>query len=198
MNPPNDVHRMRLGLGCLIAIAIAVAVVVGIAAMMSTAQKAARRDSERKMTEWRNEAFQKVKSGDDGSGVEVYRDPRLIEMLASDADCVANLTTLNLSMVDLNGPQTAAAVKLVNVKKILFYDCRGPESILTPMKGSGSIVEIGFDATLLSDDGVRLLAHFPNLKRVHFAWINEPAREKLLRDTLPGVEIQTASMAPAG
>jgi hypothetical protein len=196
MSAPNESATNGLGRGCLIALAVAMAFVVGIVTLISSRQKAANPDFERKKAGWRTESFQKVKAGDDGNGIFVYLDPRLIEMLANDADCVANLATLILNMADLSGPQTASAGRLVNVKKVVFYDCAAAGNLLTAMKGLGSIEEIAFDTTQLSDADVRLLATFPNLKRVHFAWVNDPSREKLLRDTLPGVEIQIDESGP--
>jgi hypothetical protein len=58
------------------------------------------------------------------------------------------------------------------------------------MKGSHSIEELSFDTTLLSDEGMKLLASFPNLKRVHFAYIREPSKAKSVREALPGVEVE--------
>jgi hypothetical protein len=190
MSFPNDPPRKGSGWGCLIAVLVAVAVIVAVGAMIASARKSSRLAFERKKVAWATERFEKVKAGDDGSHTSVFLDPLLIEMLANDAECVANLTTLNLSSVDLNGPQTDAAEKLVNVKKVVFYDCDGAGRLLTALSGLESIKELSFDTTQLTDDDVPLLATFPNLRRVHFAWVNSPAREKLIRDTLPGVDIQ--------
>jgi len=189
MSVPDETPRKGSGWGCLIAVLVAVAVIVAGGAMIAAAQKSSRLALQRKMAAWATERFQKVKAGDDGSHTAVFLDPLLIEMLANDADCVANLTTLNLDMVDLNSPQSDAAGKLVNVKKVSFYDCDGRRRLLTAMTGLESIEEVSFDTTV-TDDEVRLLGTFPNLRRVHFPWVNSPAREKLIRDTLPGVEIQ--------
>jgi hypothetical protein len=136
------------------------------------------------------ELVAKVKAGDDGSGIRVSRDGRLIEMLAGDPECVENLTSLRFDMANLSGPEVASAGKLVNVEKITFYSCYGAENVLSAMKGSAALEELGFDTTGLSDDGIQLLASFPNLRRVYFAYIHEPSMAKLLRETLPGVDVE--------
>src|SRR5262245_9060931 len=100
--------------GCLIVAVVAGLVVAGLGTVVYLKLLANEREFERKQAERRVESFEKVRAGDNGEGIPVFLDPRLIEMLASDPDCIANLTTLNLSTVDLNGPQTASAGKLVN------------------------------------------------------------------------------------
>ena len=144
MSFPNDPPRKGSGWGCLIAVLLAMAVIVAGGAMIASARKSARRDSERRKSERETESYQIVKAGDDGSRISVVQDPLLIEKLANDADCVANLTTLNLGMVDLNGPQTDAAGKLVHVKEVVFYDCDGAGRLLTAMSGLESIEELSF------------------------------------------------------
>lgn len=190
MNPNDEPPIQKSGHSCLIALALTAVVIAVSVALINSDLKEGVRHFERKKAERRTESFEKVKAGDDGNGIIVFQDPRLIEMLAGDDDCIKNLKRLNLSSVDLNGPQTASAGKLVNVNKIAFYDCVGPEELLKAMKGSPSVEELSFDTTLVSDDGVRMLATFPNLKKVYFSYVNEQSREKLLRETLPGVEIE--------
>jgi hypothetical protein len=104
MGFPSSLPEQRSKQGCRIAFVIGAAVVVGLGLAVRSRHEASRREFERKRAEGRDEFFAKVKAGDNGDGSFVFLDPRLIEMLASDADCMANLTTLNLSSVDLTPP----------------------------------------------------------------------------------------------
>jgi hypothetical protein len=76
------------------------------------------------------------------------------------------------------------------VKRIVFYSCGGADDLLHAMKGMPSVEDLYFEVSGLSDDGVRVLGTFPNLKKVHFEQVIDREREKLLRDTLPGVEVE--------
>jgi len=122
--------------------------------------------------------------------VRVFWDPTLIVMLADDSESAQNLTEFELSMVDFRDQNMSAAKNLLNVKRIYAYSCHGIENLLSAMQGSPAIEELHFDTTSLSDEGVQLLATFPNLKRVRFNYVSEQERVDLLKSTIPHVTLE--------
>jgi hypothetical protein len=137
----------------------------------------------------RQDCVAEVKSGDDGSGIFVDS-PILVEMLANDPDCIANLTTLYFSMAELDDARIAAISKLTNLKTIGFYDCQGMDAVATAIEGMPSIERIWYEGGGFTDDGVKSLATLPNLKRLEIEWGVDSTYEELLRSTLPNVEIK--------
>jgi hypothetical protein len=181
--------RASSGRGRLVAAATVALVLVGLGSAVYLVLQSDQREFDRRQAVRRSESVEKVRAGDDGSGITIF-DPLLLEMLASDTDCVANLTTLCFSMADLSSREVASAGKLVNVKKIVFYSCHGADDVLTAMQGLPSVEELYFEVSGISDDGVRRLAAFPNLRNVRFEQVIDEQREDLLRETLPGVVIE--------
>jgi hypothetical protein len=133
--------------------------------------------------------FNRVKGGNDGANV-VSHDPELVEMLAADPVCVANLKTLYFAEIDFAEPGYAVARKLVNVNCLGMVSCRNSDRLLAAIKGMPSLEEIFFETSLLSDEGVAILASFPNLKKVHFEQVVSDAQEQLLKATLPSIELE--------
>lgn len=122
--------------------------------------------------------------------VHVFLDPTLLVMLADDPDSVKILTELDLSMVDFRDRDMAAVSKLSNVKRVYAYSCHGIENLLSAMQGLPAVEELHFDTTLLSDEGIKLLATFPNLKKVRFNYVAEQERVDLLKSTIPHVPLE--------
>jgi hypothetical protein len=110
--------------------------------------------------------FNMVKAGDDGRMIFVI-DPLLVEMLASDEQCIANLTYLRFVDADLSDPRYEAVAKLKNLRTLHFYSCYNSEKVLAAMKGMPSVEEITFETMRGSEERERLLKTFPNLKRIN-------------------------------
>lgn len=151
--------------------------------------KRAQEEFEKRQIERWQEYVSAVKAGNDGSGIFV-NDPTLVEMLANEPDCIANLTTLYFSMAELDDARFAAFKKLTNLKSVGFYDCQGMDAAAKTIEGMPSIEEIWCEGECFTAAGVKSLATLPNLKRVEFVWEVDPAYEQLLRTTLPNVEIK--------
>jgi hypothetical protein len=189
MNAPEGRSDAGSSRGCLLAALVLVVLLVGGGVALYLKARDSRRRFEEHQAAHRQEEFDKVKAGDDGRGIFVFLEPKLTEMLASDPDCIANLKVLHLVSVDTSGPESAAAAKLVNVREVGFYGGNA-DPILAAMKGSPALEAVNFEVSGLSDEGVRTLATFPNLKKVLFQQIVAPEREVMLRKTLPGVVIE--------
>lgn len=148
-----------------------------------------REEFEKRQTARRQDYVAEVKAGDDGSRISVDS-PILVEMLANDPDCIANLTTLNFSMAELDDPQISSINKLTNLKSLGFYCCRDMDAVALAIEGMPSVESIWCEGEYFTATGVKSLATLPNLTRVEFAWGVDPAYEQLLRSTLPNVEIK--------
>jgi hypothetical protein len=183
VNPP----RTDIGRGGLLAVGIVLAIVAVLVTLALVARRHNAVQMEAMRAKWRQQAFDAAKAGNERP--LIFGDAKAIEMLASDADCIRNVTHLQLSNVSFENVDLSAAHKLVNVRSISFYDCAHAEKLFSAMQGLPSVEGIGWESTYVSDDGIRSLAEFPNLKRVRVEDIVSDARERLLRESLPGVTL---------
>jgi hypothetical protein len=165
MDEPKIKSMESKGRGCLVLASVGLGFVILMAILIPIAREMSRRDFERSRSELRMRMFSQVKNGDDGSRVFIF-DLLQIEMLANDADCVANLKMLHFSSVDLSNPLVSAAGKLTNVRTIYFYDSYNPENLFLAMKGLPSVEEVQFETSHIPDNTATLLTGFPNLKKV--------------------------------
>ena len=147
-----------------------------------------REEFEKRQTARRQAHVAEVKAGGDGSRMSVDS-PILVEMLANDPDCIANLTTLNFSMAELDDPRIASINKLNNLKSLGFYCCRDMDAVALAIEGMPSVERIWCEGEQFTAAGIKSLATLPNLKRVEFIWRVDPAYQEMLRATMPGVEI---------
>lgn len=130
-----------------------------------------------------------IKEGHDGSGI-VILDPVLIEMLASDKECIANLKKLSVLSLNLSDPRISAAAKLKNVKSIDILSSSHPDKLLQAMRGMPSVEEIYFETSYLPHNAIDILADFPNLKRIILGdQIVSQDLEILLKERLPGIRL---------
>jgi hypothetical protein len=180
------------GRSCLAAVAIVGLIVgaIGGACYWALAKSAerSRQEFEQRQADRRTEFFNRVKAGEDGSRMSIM-DPLLLEMLAGDAECAANLTTLQFSMVDVSGTPAAAAKSLRNVREIGFYDCGGVDDLLRALEGSQAVEEIFFEMAITSEM-IASMKTFSNLRKVTiFGYRVSAEQESLLRQMLPSAEI---------
>ena len=195
MDEPEIKPIESKGRGCLVVAGVGVGFVILMAILIPIAREKSRRDFEQSQSELRMRLFSQVKNGDDGSRIFIF-DPIQIEMLANDADCVANLKMLYFSSVDLSSPHVSAAGKLTNVRQICFYDSDNPDNLLLAMKGLHSVEEVQFETSHIPDNTATILTGFPNLKKVGIdGQIFTEAQEKHFRETLPGIILELTETA---
>jgi hypothetical protein len=180
------------GRSCLAAVVIVGLIIgaIGTACYWALAKSAERshKEFEQRQADRRVKYFNRVKAGEDGSRMSIM-DPLLLAMLAGDAECVANLTALQFSMVDVSGAPAAAAKSLLNVREIRFYDCGGADDLLRALEGSPAVEDVLFEMAI-SNEMIASLGTFSNLKKVEiFGYRVTAKQETLLRQTLPDVEI---------
>ncbi|WP_152101250.1 hypothetical protein [Lacipirellula parvula] len=124
------------------------------------------------------------------SSAYVFMEAGVIKKLSEDEESVEELVELNLSSIDFHGVDMTPASKLSKLKTIHAYDCTDIEDLLSALQGSTSLEELSFDSMLLSDEGIQLLATFPNLKKVYFTYIADKKRVDQLRATIPNVVVE--------
>jgi hypothetical protein len=152
------------------------------------AQKRAEEHRRQVDAERRADFVQRVKDGNDGSRIFFF-DPILPGELASDPQCVANLTRASFFMVDVSDPRFEKVRELVNVRHLHFYDCAGMEVLLKRLAGMPSVETIFFESNKLKPEELDVLATFPNLKSYRMWYEAPPEYRKALERTLPGVEL---------
>jgi hypothetical protein len=189
---PQESPAVGEGRSCLAAVAIVGLIVgaIGGACYWALAKSAerSRQEFEQRQADRRTEFFNRVKAGEDGSRMSIM-DPLLLEMLAGDAECAANLTTLQFSMVDVSGTPAAAAKSLRNVREIGFYDCGGVDDLLRALEGSQAVEEIFFEMAITSEM-IASMKTFSNLRKVTiFGYRVSAEQESLLRQMLPSAEV---------
>jgi hypothetical protein len=174
--------------GCFILVSIA-AVALGVASSeiyySGSVHKAefVRRQQERRL-----EAVADVKAG--RSQVLIY-DVEMIEMLADDPQCIANVTSVVFVMADLSDAKFYRLKELRNVEEIGFYDCRNADNVLSVAKEMDSVQELFFEVTKISEQSIQSLAGFPNLKKVHFEQIVPDETIAKLNTLLPNANVET-------
>ena len=185
--------------GCLAMAGVLVAVLGLMVWGLIAGSEREHQEFEKRQATRRQDYVAEVKAGGDGSRMTVDS-PILVEMLANDPDCVANLTTLQFSMAELDDPRIAAIKKLENLRAISLYDCEGMDALATAIEGMPFIERIWYEGGGFSAAGVESLATLPNLKRLEIEWGVDSTHEEFLRSTLPNVEIKLPppEKVPAG
>jgi hypothetical protein len=175
-----------LSRGCLVAL-IALLVFAGlVVAGVPYLREKQRISFERQKAEWRQDAFERVKNGDTRVSI---MDPKLLPMLARDADCVANLTELNFSMTEITADDAAFVAQLKNVHSLYFYDTHAAERVLRNARNL-PIKKLGFEMDRLSKDSLRMLPEFPELNEVHFEHVMYPNEVAILATFPPRINVR--------
>jgi hypothetical protein len=166
--------------GCLTSLVAALAFVGLLIAGIPLLREQQRLSFERQKVEWRQNAFDRVKHGEHRVSV---MDSKILPMLASDADCVANLNELSFSMTEITGEDAQFVSRLSNVQTLFFYDTRGADLVLENARDL-PISKMGFEMARLSKTSLRTLSDFPDLMEVHFEHVMFP-NEIAILETLP-------------
>ena len=169
-----------LSRGCLVSLVASSAFVGLLVVGIPYLREQQRLSFERQKSEWRQDAFDRVKNGDHRVSI---MDSKLLPMLAHDADCIANLKELNFSMTEITADDARFVSQLMNVQTLFFYDTHGADLVLENARDL-PITKMGFEMDRLSKDSLRGLSDFPGLTDVHFEHVMFP-NEIAILETLP-------------
>jgi hypothetical protein len=118
-------------------------------------------------------------------------DAETLEMLARDPQCVANVTSVIFVMADLNDARFGRLKDLRNVTEVGFYECENVDNVLSVASEMGTVEELYFEVTRLSDESIQTLTKFPKLKKVRFEQVVADDTIDDLNKLLPNVDIET-------
>jgi len=178
---------MRATYSCVGAFAVAVGLVRAVLMCAYVARKQLSEDIARDQQERRLRMFADVQSG--RSDVSVS-DAALIEMFANDPKCVETLTLVHFFAADLSDPRFRRVADLVNVNEMGFYDCENADNVLAVSKDMNSIQTLSFEVTRISDQSLRSLAEYPNLKKIRFEQVMADKTIAWLNELLPNVNVK--------
>ena len=91
-------------------------------------------------------------------------DPRFIDDIFADPDCVAKVLSIYFMMGDMSDERLGRLRDLPNVRQIIFYDVRGADIFLKRIRGMPSVESMSFSGMNLPEEAIRHLSSFPNLK----------------------------------
>ena len=132
---------------------------------------------ERRNVERRQKSFDAVKRGEPRV---LIMDPKLLQMLADDADCVANLRELDFSMTKITAEDASHVSRMSNLELLNFYDTHGADFVLENAREL-PIKKMGFEMARLSKDSLRSLSDFNELTEVHFEHVMFPDEIEILK-----------------
>ena len=89
----------------------------------------------------------------------------LLELLANDPVCIANIDEINFSSVEFKDSDAKNLSLLVNTTAINFYCCKNADSVLTACDHL-PLTSVGFELTSFSSNSIRLLGSIPTLSRI--------------------------------
>lgn len=94
-------------------------------------------------------------------------------------------------MTDLADSRFRRLAELNNVVHVGFYECQNADNVLLVAKDMDSIQSIRFEATRISDQALRSLGEFPDLRKVHFEQVVADETIEWLNELLPNTTVET-------
>lgn len=171
--------------GCLVSLVVSMAFVGLLVIGIPFQREKQRLSFERQKAEWRQDAVERVKRGDQYA---LIMDSKLLPMLANDADCVANLNALSFSMMQMTDEDARFVSQLSNVETLSFYDTRGADLVLENARNL-PIMQMGFDMSRLPKDSLRTLSESPDLSTLHFGHVMYPSEIAILKTLQPRITV---------
>jgi hypothetical protein len=120
-----------------------------------------------------DEPFRNVAGG--SNSVTVW-DLRLVEMLAKDSECIANLNSISFSGVAFEEQDAIYLSKLKNVRAISFYDCDNVEYAIQGLV-TLQVMSLYFESTELGESAIQMLGKIANPFSVE---VTEPLNSRML------------------
>lgn len=141
---------------------------------------------DRRNAERRQELFDAVKRGEPRV---LIMDSKLLQMLADDTDCVANLRELDFSMTKVTAEDASHVSRMSNLELLYFYDTHGADFVLESAREL-PIKKMGFEMARLSKDSLRSLSDFQELTEIHFEHVMFPNEIEILTSLPARTKVQ--------
>ncbi|HEX6960868.1 MAG TPA: hypothetical protein VF175_03315 [Lacipirellula sp.] len=170
---------------------VLLAVIAAVAALLLFGDRVQEREEQRRIGEHVQRDLAAIKQGR-GEDIFIY-EPELMARIAAEPQAVANATTLVFSRTDLSDPRFAEIKKLKVLQNVAIDSCKNADSMLLHMQGMVSVEKLWLEDSPVSQRGIKALAALPNLKHVRFEQFVTPDEAKLLKRTLPNVNLRLPS-----
>jgi hypothetical protein len=112
----------------------------------------------------------------------IWPEPRFLEGFVRDQpEVAAKVTEIQMFIGKVSDERFGYVKQFPRLETIYFYEIwEGADSFLSRIAGMETITNLAFEKTALAEAGVRAVASFPNLKRLHidYSW-NETSLEPL-------------------
>ena len=163
-DPPKPIRRRFSSRwrAPLIVLAVIAVLVLGVYGLRRQARVAEYRAARSRMAS----QIADIKAGETDTLTAI--DPRFIDNLFEDPECVAKVRKLDLIWGDVSDERFGRLKGLPNVQEITFYDISGADVFLKRIRGMPSVESMSFSGMGLGEEGVRHLGSFPNLKSLSF------------------------------
>ena len=175
--------------GVLLSLFIAAAIIGAAGALLYFGARLNRQENDRRADDRRQNEFAAIKEGRDDE-ILIY-DAELLAMIVADPDAAERATSLVFSDVDFSDERFAQISKLKNLQNMGVYSSQNADVLLKYVEGMASIERMWIETSPIQDDGIRLLATLPNLKKIRFEQVMSAKQIELLEKTLPKVSVDT-------
>ncbi|MBA3482347.1 MAG: hypothetical protein H0T51_11075 [Pirellulales bacterium] len=188
-DPTPPVSAPSASRGVLLSLFIVAAIIGAAGALLYFGARLNRQENDRRADDRRRNEFAAIKEGPDDE-ILIY-DAELLAMIVADPDAAERATSLVFSDVDFSDERFAAINKLVRLQNVGVYSSQNADALLKYVEGMASIERMWIETSPIQDDGIRLLATLPNLKKIHFEQEMSAKQIELLEKTLPKVSVDT-------
>jgi hypothetical protein len=188
-DPTSPASAPSASRGVLLSLFVAAAIIGAAGVLLYFGAHLNRQENDRRAGERRQNEFAAIKEGRDNE-VMIY-DAELLAMIVADPDVAEHATSLVFSDADFSDERFSKIRELKGLVNVGVYSSQNADALLKYLEGMASIERMWIETSPIQDDGIRLLATLPNLKKIHFEQEMSAEQIELLEQTLPNVSVDT-------